>query len=262
MNVLFLPDYPDKEFYTIVAIFMRLGYFATRDADADFDFAMLWQDSTWVDSCEELERVAETRPVLNINCKDISKQRVEQEFVRAFAYGSFIDPWAGSGKAVKKYDENASGGYVIDLPVTEIDERFVYQKFFDTSRGNAMVEYRMPYVLGQIPLVYTEYKDIPVDRIKTGKQSIEIGEASALFSDEERAGIGNFCRGMGLDFGELDIIRDSDDGRIYILDANKTPGGFGMFNKVNWSHEQRQFAIERQAEAFDAGIRARLAAMA
>jgi hypothetical protein len=30
---------------------------------------------------------------------------------------------------------------------------------------------------------------------------------------------------MGLDFGELDILRDNDDGRIYIVDVNNTPSG-------------------------------------
>ena len=30
---------------------------------------------------------------------------------------------------------------------------------------------------------------------------------------------------MGIDYGELDILRDNNDGRIYIVDANNTPSG-------------------------------------
>ena len=33
------------------------------------------------------------------------------------------------------------------------------------------------------------------------------------------------CREMGLDYGELDVLRDREDGRLYILDVNDTPSG-------------------------------------
>ena len=34
-----------------------------------------------------------------------------------------------------------------------------------------------------------------------------------------------FCRRMGLDYGELDMLRDREDGRLYIVDVNNTPFG-------------------------------------
>ena len=260
MNVLFLPEYPDKEFYTIVAIFMRLGYFATRDPNAPHDFAMSWQDVTWQEPNPVLERIARTLPVVNLRCRDISKRRVESVFSRVFGYSSFIDPTVSHGRCVKKFDRNASGGYVVETPVEpgEDDGEFVFQKLLDSSQGTFMVEYRVPVVFGCIPVVYTEYKEIPSDRIKTRKQGIELTETSEVFSAGEIRGILEFCDRLGLDFGELDIIRANDDGRIYIIDANKTPGGFGMFNKVNWAPEQRQQAIERLAAAFNRGIRERI----
>lgn len=265
MNVLFLPDYPDKEFYTIVAIFMRLGYFATRDPEMPFDFAMSWQDITWQERCDVLERVAQSRPVVNLHCRDISKRFVEREFARVFGYSSFIDPGTVTGKAVKKYDRNASGGFVVQLPAEspgdDENEEFVFQKFLDSSRGECMIEYRVPVAIGRIPMVYTEFKDIPRDRIKTRKQKVVLTEVNEVFSNREKIQILEFCRRIGLDFGELDIIRANDDGRIYIIDANKTPGGFGMFNKVNWTHEVRLQAIERLAAAFDAGIREKMSLM-
>jgi len=266
MNVLFLPDYPDKEFYTIVAIFMRLGYFATQDPDMPFDFAMSWQDVTWQDRNDQLEQSARTRPVVNLGCRDISKRRVEREFARVFGYSSFVDPGVVSGRAVKKYDRNASGGFVVQLPIDKATDKdnaeFVFQKFLDSSQGDCMIEYRVPVVIGQIPVVYTEYKDIPCDQIKTQKQKIELTEAGDVFRVDELTKILEFCRGIGLDFGELDIIRANDDGRIYIIDANKTPGGFGLFNKVNWTRDARLQAIERLAEAFDSGIREKIRQMA
>jgi hypothetical protein len=44
-------------------------------------------------------------------------------------------------------------------------------------------------------------------------------------SADEISNIGKFARSIGLDYGELDVLRDRDDGRIYIVDANKTPTG-------------------------------------
>lgn len=262
MNVLILPEYPDKEFYTIVAIFMRLGYFATQNPDTPHDFAMSWQDVTWQEPCEALERAAKTVPVVNLNCRDISKRCVESHFAQVFGYSSFIDPETSSGRVVKKYDKNASGGFVVELPLEANDDNseFVFQKLLDSSRGDCMIEYRVPIVLGRIPTVYIEYKDLPKDHIKTRKQKIEISEVDQIFSTNEIDQIIEFCNAIGLDFGELDIIRANDDGKIYIIDANKTPGGFGMFNKVNWTPEQRQRAIERLATAFDSGIRERISA--
>ena len=40
----------------------------------------------------------------------------------------------------------------------------------------------------------------------------------------QREHIAAFCDELGLDFGALDMIRDNVDGRVYLLDANKTPG--------------------------------------
>jgi hypothetical protein len=258
MKALFLPDYPDKEFYTIVAIFMRLGYFATTDQNDSFDFAVSWQDATWVEQSSILEEVSLRRPVLNLQCRDISKNRVEEVFREVFGYSTFIDPFTSEGQCVEKFDENAQGGRIIDLPIKEADSRFVYQKFIDTRRGDKMIEYRVPIVLGTIPVTYRAEKDIPTDRIKTGKQGVSLVEPHDVFSVGESRLILEFCSKMGLEFGELDILRANDDSRLYILDANKTPGGFGIQNKVNWALTDRSSAIEKLAAAFKAGIETRL----
>ncbi|MFZ0256585.1 MAG: hypothetical protein WAN46_13305 [Gammaproteobacteria bacterium] len=258
MKVLFFPEYPDKEFYTIVAIFMRLGYFATLDPNDSFDFAMAWQDRTWLDDSPVLQEIAVRKPVLNLHCQDISKHRVERVFNAVFGYSTFVDPIQHRGACVKKHDENAQGGSIIECPVSARDERFVYQKVIESHRDGHMIEYRVPIVLDSMPILYTMEKDIPRDSIKTTKQSARVTDVQAVFDADEQTGILEFCRRMGLDFGELDILRANDDGRIYILDANKTPGGFGMRNKMNWRPADRQFAIERLSAVFEAAIQERL----
>jgi len=254
MRALFLPDYPEREFYTIIPIFMRLGWFATQDVNEQFDFAICWQDSTWVEPDAWLLQIAHSKPVLNIRCIDISKRRVEEEFVNTFERSSFVNPLTFEGRAVCKFDENARGGEIVELPVAEARKDRVYQVLIDASDGDAMVEYRVPFILGEIPMVYAEYKDQPIDTIKTRKRSVELRPPEAVFDSDEIKKIVAMCAAMGLDFGELDILRSTADGALYVLDVNKTPGGFGIMNRVKWEPVQRQEAIARLAQSFESGI--------
>lgn len=258
MIAYFHPDYPDREFYTIVALFLRLGYFATRDPEAPFDFAVSWKDATWLDEDPLLTGIARRTPVVNLACRDISKLRVEKVFCEVFGRQTLLDPREHSGRLVEKHNENALGGRVVTGPIAAPDSRFVYQRLIETGREDRMVEYRLPVVFDRLPLVYEQEKALPNETIKTEKFRLSLAEVDAVFSSAEQAGIRAFCCGMGLDFGELDILRDKADGEIYILDANKTPGGFGMLNRMHWQAAQRQTAIGKLAAAFETGIEERL----
>jgi hypothetical protein len=46
-----------------------------------------------------------------------------------------------------------------------------------------------------------------------------------MLSKPEQEKIGEFANAMALDFGGLDVLRNRDDGQIYIVDANKTDMG-------------------------------------
>ena len=52
-----------------------------------------------------------------------------------------------------------------------------------------------------------------------------MADATDVYSPHEIGRIIQFCNKMGLDYGELDIIRDDEEGRIFIVDCNNTPGG-------------------------------------
>jgi len=254
MLVLFQPDYPDKDFYTIVSVSVRLGYFATLDPTDSFDFTIAWQDRTWVAPCPNLAAICGERPILNRRCLDISKRRVETVFKEFFGYSSFVDPIRFHGRCIQKYDENAVGGSFVECPVSRLNPKYVYQKYIDARQGDRIVEYRVPIVIGSIPLTYVQHKDIPRDKIKTATQRVQVAEAQDSFNQEETRKILAFCRSLGLHFGELDVIRSNVDVAIYVLDANKTPGGFGMCNRMNWDASKRRVAIDRLSQAFDARI--------
>jgi len=52
---------------------------------------------------------------------------------------------------------------------------------------------------------------------------MEIVPATAHLSEQECQDIIMYCRRIGLEYGEIDILRSDDDGRIYIIDVNNTP---------------------------------------
>jgi hypothetical protein len=55
--------------------------------------------------------------------------------------------------------------------------------------------------------------------------STTIIKTDIVFSHLEIKKINEFCRQIGMDYGELDVLRDKDSGRIYIIDSNNTPWG-------------------------------------
>ena len=64
------------------------------------------------------------------------------------------------------------------------------------------------------------------DRFASGANLRVVARDPAdVFSEAEMARIAAFNAAMGLDWGTLDILRDVDDGRIYIVDVNKTDVG-------------------------------------
>jgi hypothetical protein len=75
---------------------------------------------------------------------------------------------------------------------------------------------------GEIPLCYLGYRSLD-DRFGFKKVRVDIVETVLSASEIEQ--ITQFCAGIGLDYGELDVLRNLDDGRIYIVDANNKPSG-------------------------------------
>ncbi len=260
MQALFYPRFPELELYTIVAVFNQLDYFATTNPETEFDFAIAWQDQTWTEPNSVLDRIAESQLVLNHHCNDISKQKVESVAGQITGYNTLIDPLSYAGMCVKKPNENAlERGTIIDCPITDADSAYVYQVYIDTRDAQGLRnEYRVPVVFGEIPCVYLQRKEHHPQNAKTVPLSTELLTTSEVFSNTEQQQIASFCQQIGLDFGDLDILRDKLTDKIYIIDANKTGGGFGLLNRFRWTVKDRRRAIELIAEMFEGAVQQRL----
>ena len=71
---------------------------------------------------------------------------------------------------------------------------------------------------------YRTVEDRFVDRKHTAKKAI-ISNPLDVLSETELSLIKEFCEKLGLEYGELDVLRNREDGKIYIVDANNTPSG-------------------------------------
>ncbi len=166
------------------------------------------------------------KPAFNIGCFDIRKSVVARVFEEVFGYSLTIDPLAHQGTAVEKSELNGKhDGRIISCPVSETRRGQVYQRLVDnTFDGAEHVDIRTPIVGGKIPFVYLKRR--PADaRFSNDNTRVDLVEASTMLSPEEQGKIIAFARAMSLDFGGLDVLRDRSDGRIYIVDANKTDMG-------------------------------------
>lgn len=251
MRVLFHPEFPTMDGYTLVAMLHELDYQGVSNIDADYDIAVAWADRTWMDPDPALERIAARMPVWNIDCRDIGKRRVDAAMRAVFGYGAEVDPLTWHGRCAVKTDENARGrGGVVTTPIREPDPRMVYQRLIECREHGRTVNYRVPVIAGSLPLCYVLERAPIVDYLKTDATACRLVETGDLFSAEEQQRILALCRDMHLDFGELDVLRDDDDGRIYVIDANKTPAGMGIAYRHRWTPAQRRTALQRLSAAF------------
>ncbi len=181
--------------------------------------------------------------LLNGRCRDISKSHVDDVHQTVFGYCTKLDPTVFQGRAVMKPELNSQeGGAFVDCPIAPAEVRtdHIYQKLVDNAvDANTVKEYRVLVVGNEIVDVIVQFRGAP-QRLKGrgsgGGQGWTAEPAHAVFTADEHASILRFCELIGLEFGELDVLPDMVENRIYILDANKTP---------SFMSQERSFTLER-----------------
>jgi hypothetical protein len=244
------PDLP-KSFHVLYQIAHVLGYSLTNKPASRAEFVINFEDSTFGRTDDTLRNLSKKYNVINYRCKDISKRNVDNIFEKVFGYSIAVDPTTYTGNAVKKSDINAlHDGQVIQCPIDRIDEGYVYQKLINNQLDDEMnVQYRVPIFKNTIPFVFLKYRSITnrFGLMPPSNLKIEIAEVHEIFTQQEVDTILTFCQEIGLDLGDLDILRDKDDGRIYIVDANNTPSGPPDAIRK----EEAEIALQRLALIFE-----------
>jgi len=236
---LFYPQYPSKRsvLYKIAGL---MNYNRTNNSSLKFEYVINWQDTTFRKRIPFLEELQKRQHVINLNCDDISKKHVADVFESVFGYPIKVNPLTYKGYCVKKSNINAKhDGKIIECPVDKPDENFIYQKLINNTYDDKLVQdYRTPVINGNITIVFLKRRPLE-GRFAREKTTSRIGNPDEIYTGQEKKKIKEFCEKMNLEYGDLDILRDNDDGKIYIVDVNNTPHGPSQLTK-----EEKKRALE------------------
>lgn len=240
-RVLFYPDLPSQRMI-VWRLCVALGWAITTNPTRRADLVFHWDRGTFARDDATLARLARERPVINRACVDISKNAVNEVFRKAFGYAVGVDPRTHVGQCVEKSDLNAlHDGQIVVCPLPEPREGCAYQRVIDNVRDDGRImDIRIPVIGGTIPLAYLRFR--PVDRrFRSGNEQVALARVYEVLSQSEISDLLRFCELLGLDYGELDVLRDRADGRIYVVDANPTP--FGPPSGISSIDAQRAITI-------------------
>ncbi len=179
-------------------------------APAKAVLAIAWNPSTCYELDSSLQdRLGRSMPVINSRCTDIRKSTVGRHFERVFGYSMEIDPRTYSGTILRKSERNgAHDAVLLQGPLTHVEPGYVYQRLISNPTPHGMVEWRV-FIVGTKPVaVHRAYRPLD-DRFRTLSSYAQITESDLEFSAEEQRAIQRFNQSIGLDFGALDVLRDS-----------------------------------------------------
>ena len=168
----------------------------------------------------------------NFACSDVSKSHVAEVFAEIFGYPLELDPATSSGPIVEKSETNGvHDGSVVLAPLSPQPGR-VYQRLIDTEADGFNHDLRTPCIGGSPVVVWHKYKPAG-ESFAIHSHRTRLRDPADVFSVEELALIRQFNIRMGLDWGGLDILRDRHNGRIYVVDVNKTD--LGPVISLSWA---------------------------
>lgn len=167
-------------------------------------------------------------PILNKQCVDIRKQTLERHHVTAFGYGMQVNPLTHEGFLVIKSDTNAQhDGRIVQgpLPQGTVQDTHVYQRVIrNQDHTLRWLDLRVVWINGVLPHLYLKFKHED-ERFTNLTAAVKLAEVSDWLTPGEIEHISSLMELHQTEAAELDVLRDADDGRIYVVDINPTPWG-------------------------------------
>lgn len=245
-RIFIYPHFPSSG-STIYKISKELGYTISNKYPYKAQIAIYWEYLTYREEFGFLEDLSGKIKVVNLFSRDISKIYVDKAFKEVFGYSTIVDPLSYKGKCVKKNDINAKhDGVILNCPINKTEEGFIYQILIDNTCGENLVEdIRIPIVKNALDFVYLKRRSIH-ERFKNTTVNTTICEIINILNKDEIELVNAFCKLINLEYGELDVLRNKADNRIYIVDVNNTPQG----PPANTSKPDKIWAIKQIASHF------------
>ena len=200
--------------HVLTRLGLRVGTF-----HAPANLTVAWETGTWLNE-SDVRRLP--HDALNRQCIDISKTTVDREWARVAGYSISLDPLWTTGQLVVKPDENGRrAGRVVEGPLREREPGHVYQKLIDSREGDRIWSTRAALMCGRIVNAYVKWRPYP-HWFRGHEVTVPVAP-DELFSADEQLLMLDFALAIGMDYGELDVLRDRESGLIYVVDANRTP---------------------------------------
>ena len=239
------PTYPSKK--TTLSKIARMNRVRlTNKMVTNPDVIVYFENATYGSASAVQEKYPNAR-IINVDCQDISKERVHVVHQETLGYSMNLNPQTHVGLAVEKSDENAvHDGQEVKCPIESPKENAVYQIVLDNANdNNEYVDIRVPIIGGKIPLVYLKFKT-KKNRFTNKAHRATLHTPEELFSKEEIEQIEKYAEAMKVDFCELDVLRHKGNKKIYIIDVNKTP--YGPPDPLN--RKDKVIALKKLSDAF------------
>lgn len=221
LKVAFVPDVPRPWYMLWMSAHRADMQFVT---DIDLADAIFYFEDQTIASPPPLSSEQASKS-FNFNCNDISKSRVGEVFEQVFGYALTVDPQTYHGPiAVKSETNGVHDGFEANAPIQR-DDGMVYQVLIDnTVDGQWVEDLRCPIIGGDIDLVFIKRRPL-TNRFANTNANVTLHSPEDLLSSDERDKLKQFAAAMGLDWGGMDVLRNKNDGRIYVVDVNKTDMG-------------------------------------
>lgn len=210
-----------------------------------------WEYATLRQEFHLLEKLSRNIKVVNLHSRNIGKNFIDKAHRQVFGYSTSVNPLTFKGKIVKKNDTNAMhDGKILDAPLQKKEAGYIYQILINNKTDdNTVKDIRVPVVGSITDFVYIKYRDIS-ERFKNTTIKTELVEIKDVLSEEEITLLDRFVKRINLDFGEMDVLRDTKSSKIYVVDVNNTP----QSPPANIPPAEGKRAIQKLAQAFKAAF--------
>ena len=228
LKVYIYGNYPHFQKSTTYFMLRKAGVEMNNKLNGKYDVGIYWDPRMDINKqTPKLKQNGKKIRLINLFLVDTAKEFIAESFEQHFKYGYKVDPTTFQGYCISKHNGNGTKScFFLKCPIeaNEIFKDHSYQQiidYTDKKDPNTLYELRIPIVGGIIPCVLFKTRNRGL-RFTSKNRSIQIVNPLKYLTEDECNKIITYCRYIGLELGEIDVLRSHEDGRIYIIDVNNT----------------------------------------
>jgi hypothetical protein len=228
LKVYIYGNYQHFQKSTTYFMLRKAGVEMSNKLNGKYDVGIYWDPRMDINKqTPKLKQNGKKIKLINLFLVDTAKGFVAESFEQHFKYGYKVDPTTFNGYCISKHNGNGTKScFFLKCPIeaNDIFKDHSYQKiidYTDKKDPNTLYELRIPIVGGIIPCVLFKTRNRGL-RFTSKNRSIQIVNPLKYLTEQECQKIITYCRYIGLEMGEIDVLRSHEDGQIYIIDVNNT----------------------------------------